>query len=518
MEQLTTIGSIKIVVVGDIGVGKTTLIKRYTNDIFIENSKPTISVDISTKLEVLMDTTAPESIENRGETATNMEDVRETEIMSTVDNETGKATLDNIGVDTKTETSHETEDVQKTEEINAAAKEEIKEIVSKSEKDKENRDKKSDEPLGNVLPVKTTKPAPKTPQKSNVTTNIVIDGCKNVTITPFGTAASGKTNPSVIHSPKGKTNPSVIHSPKGKTNPSVIHSPKGKTNPSVIHSPKGKTNPSEKSIKTKTRGQSSVDYDAIELAPSDTTTKLEKTKEETDSKVAETKEEANTDGQEKVAKEFAKRFKLEEKILSLIPNRVQLKVVFLGDINVGKTSLINRYVKNEFIQSYQPTIGVEFSIKEVPVNGNTVAVVSIFDIAGHERMTSLTKTYFRRSEGAVIVFDQTEKESLDNAIKWKLLLDQNVVNSDGSPIPCLLLGNKWDLLPEEQRSDQSTLSSFAKLNDFIEYFSTSAKCSDDITGAMGHLIFTMLNNRVPTEQGIKIGEANILNDCGKCMC
>ena len=61
-------------------------------------------------------------------------------------------------------------------------------------------------------------------------------------------------------------------------------------------------------------------------------------------------------------------------------------------------------------------------------------------------MTSLTKTYFRRSEGAVIVFDQTEKESLDNAIKWKLLLDQNVVNSDGSPIPCLLLGNKVKIL------------------------------------------------------------------------
>ena len=74
-----------------------------------------------------------------------------------------------------------------------------------------------------------------------------------------------------------------------------------------------------------------------------------------------------------------------------------LKVVIIGDSGVGKTSLIHRYTTTRFLQEFKPTIGAEFSNKEVELNGQTI-VAQIWDTAGQERYQSLGVSFYRGAD------------------------------------------------------------------------------------------------------------------------
>ncbi len=123
---------------------------------------------------------------------------------------------------------------------------------------------------------------------------------------------------------------------------------------------------------------------------------------------------------------------------------ILFKIILVGDTSVGKTNIINKYIKNEFHEDFNATIGVEFSHKQFTVDNHKIKA-QIWDTAGQERYKAITRAYYKGAKGAFIVYDITRKETFDNIDKWR----NELTNSCNQEVTILLIGNKCDL--EEQR-------------------------------------------------------------------
>eukprot|EP01091_Cochliopodium_minus_P006721 TRINITY_DN1671_c0_g1_i1.p1 TRINITY_DN1671_c0_g1~~TRINITY_DN1671_c0_g1_i1.p1 ORF type:complete len:146 (-),score=18.92 TRINITY_DN1671_c0_g1_i1:103-540(-) len=111
------------------------------------------------------------------------------------------------------------------------------------------------------------------------------------------------------------------------------------------------------------------------------------------------------------------------------------KILVVGEIGSGKTSIIRRYVHNEFNYQYKATIGVDFSFKELDYDKNTHVKLQLWDIAGQERYGNITRVYYKEAVGAFVVFDLTRMETFNVVHKWKRDIDDKVKLQDDSPIP-----------------------------------------------------------------------------------
>ncbi|GAB4847684.1 hypothetical protein Ancab_026746 [Ancistrocladus abbreviatus] len=100
------------------------------------------------------------------------------------------------------------------------------------------------------------------------------------------------------------------------------------------------------------------------------------------------------------------------------PQRTLLKVIVLGDVGVGKTSLINQYVHKKFSYQYKATIGADFVTKELQIDGKLVSL-QIWDTAGQERFQSLGAAFFRGSDCCVLVYDVNNLKSFDALQHWR---------------------------------------------------------------------------------------------------
>ncbi|KAJ2547386.1 Vacuolar protein sorting-associated protein 21 [Coemansia sp. RSA 1933] len=120
---------------------------------------------------------------------------------------------------------------------------------------------------------------------------------------------------------------------------------------------------------------------------------------------------------------------------------IQIKVVLLGDAAVGKSSLVLRFVNNEFQENKEPTIGAAFLTQKVRLD-DSVLKLDIWDTAGQERFHSLAPMYYRNAQAAVVVYDITRAESLNRAKSWIKEL-QRQANPN---IVIALVGNKLDLI------------------------------------------------------------------------
>jgi len=114
------------------------------------------------------------------------------------------------------------------------------------------------------------------------------------------------------------------------------------------------------------------------------------------------------------------------------------KLLIIGDSGVGKSSLLVRFADNHFSGNYITTIGVDFKIRTIEIQGERVKL-QIWDTAGQERFRTITSTYYRGTHGVIVVYDVTSGESFANVKRWLHEIDQNcdVVNR-------ILVGNKND--------------------------------------------------------------------------
>uniref|UniRef100_A0A8D1LSX6 Ras-related protein Rab n=1 Tax=Sus scrofa TaxID=9823 RepID=A0A8D1LSX6_PIG len=118
------------------------------------------------------------------------------------------------------------------------------------------------------------------------------------------------------------------------------------------------------------------------------------------------------------------------------------KVLVVGDAAVGKTSLVQRYSQDSFSKHYKSTVGVDFALKVLQWSDSEVVRLQLWDIAGQERFTSMTRLYYRDASACVIMFDVTNATTFSNSQRWKQDLDSKLTLPNGGPVPCLLLANK----------------------------------------------------------------------------
>jgi small GTP-binding protein len=154
---------------------------------------------------------------------------------------------------------------------------------------------------------------------------------------------------------------------------------------------------------------------------------------------------------------------------------LQKKVCILGDFGVGKTSLVGRFVKNEFSEKYLTTVGVKMDTKLIEVNANTAIKMVIWDIAGDSELTPKVKSYLRGTTGFIFVVDSTRHRTFASFLQLKKDADELL-----GEIPFVLLLNKHDLIenwdiPEEELI-QLTLKGWT-------HFCSSAKTGENVEQA-----------------------------------
>jgi len=182
------------------------------------------------------------------------------------------------------------------------------------------------------------------------------------------------------------------------------------------------------------------------------------------------------------------------------------KILVVGDIGTGKTSIIKRYVHNIFSMHYKSTIGVEFALKVINWDPKTEIRLQLWDIAGQERFGNMTRVYYKEAVGAMVVFDVTRIATFEAAAKWKSDIDSKVtVGIEEKPIPVILLANKIDLGKDVFVKTATQMDQYCKENSFAGWFETSAKDNTGIDKAAKFLISKILENKVtekPQEQGV----------------
>ncbi|XP_062309616.1 ras-related protein Rab-38 [Osmerus eperlanus] len=166
------------------------------------------------------------------------------------------------------------------------------------------------------------------------------------------------------------------------------------------------------------------------------------------------------------------------------------KVLVIGDLGVGKTSIIKRYVHQIFSQHYRATIGVDFALKVLQWDSETVIRLQLWDIAGQERYGNMTRVYYREALGALVVFDVTRASTFDAVLKWKDDLDSKVTLTHGRPVPAVLLANKSD----QVFTPLPKMDAFCRDNGFVGWFPTSAKENTNIEVAARCLVEHILAN------------------------
>ncbi|XP_077206656.1 ras-related protein Rab-32 [Paroedura picta] len=182
------------------------------------------------------------------------------------------------------------------------------------------------------------------------------------------------------------------------------------------------------------------------------------------------------------------------------------KVLVIGELGVGKTSIIKRYVHQLFSQHYRATIGVDFALKVLNWDSKTLVRLQLWDIAGQERFGNMTRVYYKEAVGALVVFDVTRGSTFDAVCKWKHDLDSKVLLPNGNPIPAVLLANKCDQ-KRDGGQNPSSMDQFCKDGGFVGWFETSAKDDINIDEAARFLVEHILANlkTFPSEE----------NDVGK---
>jgi len=148
------------------------------------------------------------------------------------------------------------------------------------------------------------------------------------------------------------------------------------------------------------------------------------------------------------------------------------KVVFLGDTSVGKSCLTVRFVRNEYFEFQEPTIGAAFLAKNIEYQGKKLKL-EIWDTAGQERYRSLAPMYYRGAKAAVVVYDITQKDTLTGAKSWITELQSR---QPGCVI--ILVGNKVDL-NKSRTIDANEVKEYVKLYHLI-HLEASAKTAHNV--------------------------------------
>ena len=169
----------------------------------------------------------------------------------------------------------------------------------------------------------------------------------------------------------------------------------------------------------------------------------------------------------------------------------KLKVLLTGAAAVGKTSLVQRFIKQRFQANYKLTVGVDILTKDVEYRQSEIATLSIWDIGGQQRFEFIRSTFYKGAAGALLVFDLTREQTYTETRKWLTEIRQFA----GESIPFVLIGNKADLVEDVGTViDRDEALSFAESEGSI-YIESSAKTGINVDESFSELTKRIIDSR-----------------------
>jgi len=171
---------------------------------------------------------------------------------------------------------------------------------------------------------------------------------------------------------------------------------------------------------------------------------------------------------------------------------LKYKIILAGSMGVGKSSLITRFCDNIFYERTKATIGVEFRKKVVTLNNKINIEMTIWDFGGEERYRVLFPSYCNGASAALILYDTTNEESLDDIKNWVKIIDGNALES----VIKVLIGSKIDLKDNRVISMEEAKRTSQKFNCIGDPTETSSKTGENVEKAFLNvaqlIIFTFL--------------------------
>ena len=152
------------------------------------------------------------------------------------------------------------------------------------------------------------------------------------------------------------------------------------------------------------------------------------------------------------------------------------KVLLIGNSGVGKSLLLLRFADDVFSENFMPTIGVDFKIRTIEVDGKTIKL-QIWDTAGQERFKTITSSYYKGAHGIIVTYDVTDKESFKAIDNWMSEVEKHASDN----VSKILVGNKCDL--EESRQVSTDEGKELAEHFGIKFLETSAKQSNNVEEA-----------------------------------
>ncbi|XP_013792831.1 ras-related protein Rab-7L1-like, partial [Limulus polyphemus] len=160
----------------------------------------------------------------------------------------------------------------------------------------------------------------------------------------------------------------------------------------------------------------------------------------------------------------------------------------------------------------------DFALKVIKYSDTETIKLQLWDIAGQERFTWMTRVYYKDAHGCVVMFDLTNRKTFDNALKWKKDVDAKCELADGCPLPCLLLANKCDLTDKQITHEE--LEALYQESGFLSWTEVSAKDGSMVDESMKYLVEKMqaesdLLGGHPTDSSrLTLGEeSNVTRKC-----
>jgi small GTP-binding protein len=185
-------------------------------------------------------------------------------------------------------------------------------------------------------------------------------------------------------------------------------------------------------------------------------------------------------------------------------NKYLIKIVVIGDVNVGKTNIIRRLLGEEY-KEMESTIGVEFAYINIdnidPEDKTKKLSIQIWDTSGAERYRSITTSHIRNADGAYIVYDVTNESSFENLNFWY----DCIRNSTDEDIIIYLIGNKSDLIYEHGRMvPKENAINFVKNKNLHGYAECSAKNNENVSDTFKSFYKTIYKrNKMKLEEKTK---------------
>lgn len=174
-----------------------------------------------------------------------------------------------------------------------------------------------------------------------------------------------------------------------------------------------------------------------------------------------------------------------------------LKLLLIGNSGVGKSSILLRYSDNSFKEQFIYTIGVDFKVKTVVINGKVIKL-QIWDTAGQERFRSFTTAYYRGANGIIMVYDITNRKSFESITNWLRDIERFANNRE---VAVLLIGNKCDASDSRCVPTEEAQRLADDLG--IIFLECSAKSGTNIDSAF-LLITTKIILSLPTTQSVEL--------------